>query len=158
MDTHTDISRICCALAQHAVAIKLPATSGAINGSTICNGTKQSSPATPPHWVSPFSLPPMPLIVRSAVAIGWHCQRDLLTTLGTDTHTHLDWIYSRKIVCLYPPALRVQISCLLLNLAIISNQMLAKNFGWQNIPNKTKQFYEVLRQWAGTLRNTIRIY
>lgn len=76
-DRHTDTSRICCALAQHAVAIKSLATSGAINGSTICTGTKQSSSATPPHCVPPLPLP--------CLANNWLA---LSTGFADHTHTH----------------------------------------------------------------------
>lgn len=77
IDRQTDTSRICCALAQHAVAIKSLATSGAINGSTICTGTKQSSSATPSHCVPPLPLP--------CLANNWLA---LSTGFADHTHTH----------------------------------------------------------------------
>lgn len=56
------------------------------------------------------------------------------------THTNLERILSRKMVCPYPRALRVQISCLLLNLAKISNQMLATNSPDRIFPTKLNSF------------------
>lgn len=56
------------------------------------------------------------------------------------THTNLERILSRKMVCPYPRALRVQISCLLLNLANISNQILATNSPDRIFPTKLNSF------------------
>lgn len=64
------------------------------------------------------------------------------------THTNLERILSRKMVCPYPRA--NFLSTLEFGQNIKSNA--CDELAWQNIPNKTKQFYDVLRQWAGALR------